>query len=247
MLLKNKVALVTGGSRGIGRAIALEFAAQGANVAIAYAGNTAAAEETLSALQELGVTARAYPCNVADFTATKALCDAVIADFGGIDILVNNAGIVKDGLILSLKEEDFDNVIAVNLKGAFNLTKHTYQHFMRKRSGRIINISSVIGLIGNAGQANYAAAKAGLLGLTKSTAKELAARGVTCNVIAPGFIDSDMTASLNEKAQAAILAAIPAHRTGSAQEVAHLAAFLASEHAAYITGQAISIDGGMHM
>lgn len=246
-MLTGKTALVTGGSRGLGRAIALKMAAEGANVAIAYAGNETAANDTVAEAQKLGVKAAAYRCDVSSFSQTEALCKQVIADFDGVDILVNNAGIVRDGLILSMKEEDFDAVLATNLKGAFNMTKHLYSHFMRKRAGRILNITSVVGLMGNAGQANYAAAKAGLIGLTKSTAKELAGRGVTCNAIAPGFIQSDMTDALSDKVKEQVLGAIPAKRMGNPEEVAALAAFLASPAGAYITGEVIKIDGGLYI
>ncbi len=247
MSLENKVALVTGASRGIGRAIALELAQAGAQVVLVYAGNETAAQETKAAIELAGGKAKTYRCDVGDFTATKALCETVIADFGGADILVNNAGITRDALILQMKEEQFDEVLATNLKGAFNMTKHLYQHFMRKRSGRIVNISSVIGLTGNAGQANYAAAKAGLVGLTKSTAKELAGRGVTCNAVAPGFIETEMTATLLEKIREKMLAEIPQQRAGTPEDVARLVAFLASDAAGYITGELIRVDGGLCM
>ena len=244
-MLQNKTAIITGGSRGIGRAIAEEFARFGANVAVVYAGNREAALEACARLGEYGVQAREYRCDVSDFSATEELVRRVIEDFGSVDILVNNAGIVKDGLILSMKEEDFDRVISTNLKGAFHMTKHLFSHFMKKRAGRIVNIASVVGLTGNAGQANYAAAKAGLIGFTKSTARELAGRGVTCNAIAPGFIETDMTAALSDKVKEKILGDIPMKRPGRPEDVARLAAFLASDSAAYITGEVIRVDGGM--
>lgn len=246
-MLKGKTAVVTGGSRGIGKAIALKLAQEGADVAIVYAGNEAAANETREALESYGVKAKAYRCDVSDDAQTKALVDAVLADFGGIDILVNNAGIVRDGLLLSMKEEDFDAVLDTNLKGAFHMIKHTYRNFMKKRGGRIINIASVSGIIGNPGQANYSAAKAGLIGLTKATAKELAGRNVTCNAIAPGFIETDMTAGLPEKAKEAAVGAIPLKRMGKPEDIAELAAFLAGDGAGYLTGEVIKIDGGLCM
>lgn len=245
MKLQGKTALITGASRGIGKAIALGMAKEGAQIALVYAGNHEAARQTEEEIKAMGVEAKAYACDVSDFSATAELVKTVLSDFGGVDILVNNAGITRDSLILSMKEEDFEQVLNTNLKGAFHMTKHLYSHFMRKRSGRIVNISSVVGLHGNAGQANYAAAKAGLIGLTQSTAKELAGRGITCNAIAPGFIESDMTAALPQKARDSILAAVPAKRAGLPEEVAALAVFLAGENAAYITGEVIRIDGGM--
>lgn len=247
MEFKDKTAIVTGASRGLGKAIALTLAQNGANIAVVYAGNHQAAQQTVQELEALQVKAKAYPCNVASFDETSALVGQVLQDFGGVDILVNNAGIVKDGLALQLKEQDYDSVLDINLKGAFNMIKHLYQHFMRKRKGRIINITSVVGLSGNAGQANYAAAKAGLVGLTKSIAKELASRGVTCNAIAPGYIQSDMTDALPEATQKSILAAVPAKKMGTPQDVGNLAAFLASDKAGYITGEIIRVDGGMCM
>ena len=247
MELAEKTALVTGGSRGIGRAVALALAARGANTAIFYAGNEAAAGETIAALEACGAKAAAYRCDVADFAATAAAVKQVEEAFGGVDILVNNAGVTRDNVMLAMSEEDFDAVVATNLKGAFNVTRHLYRQFARRRSGRVINITSVVGLCGNAGQANYAAAKAGLVGFTKSVAKELANRGVTCNAIAPGFIESDMTAALTEQQRAGALANVPMQRMGRPEDVAALAAFLASDAAAYITGQVLCVDGGMNM
>ena len=246
-MLSGKTALITGASRGIGRAIALKMAENGANVAIVYAGNEAAAKESCELAQSFGVKAQSYCCDVADFDKTKALIQAVIEDFGGIDILVNNAGIVHDALVLSMSENDFDSVIDTNLKGAFNMIKHTYTHFMRKRSGRIINITSITGVVGNAGQANYASAKAGMIGLTKSVARELAARNVTCNAIAPGFIQTDMTDKLSDKVKENVLGSIPMKKMGSPDDVANMAVFLASDNASYITGEVIKIDGGLCM
>lgn len=246
-MLKGKVALITGASRGIGRAIAIAFAREGAQVAIVYAGNHVAAEETVKKIQELGARCSAYICDVSDFDAVKTLVKRVEAEYGSIDILVNNAGITADGLCMRMKEADFDHVISVNLKGAFNMIRHAAGIFLKKRSGKIINITSVIGLMGNAGQANYAAAKAGIIGLTKSVAKEFAGRGVTCNAIAPGYIDTDMTKVLPENAKQAMEQLIPMKRSGSPEDVAELAVFLASDKAAYITGDVIAVDGGLSM
>lgn len=246
-MLKGKTALITGASRGIGKAIALQMAKNGANVAVIYAGNEAAAIEVCELARQFGVKAESYQCDVSNFEKTKQLSDTVIKEFGGIDILVNNAGIVKDTLVLSMKENDFSSVIDTNLKGAFHMIKHTYSHFMKKRSGRIINITSVIGLVGNAGQANYAAAKAGLIGLTKSVAKELAVRGVTCNAIAPGYIKTDMTDALSQNITDAVGAAIPMKKIGTPDDIANLAVFLASELAGYVTGEVIRVDGGLCM
>ncbi len=246
-MLKNKVALVTGGGRGIGRAVCLEMAASGADIAIIYSGNEAAASETAGQVRALGRRAEIYRCDVADFQQAKDTTAAVIKDFGGVDILVNNAGITRDGLILTMKPEDFAAVIGVSLVGAFNMTKCLYQQFMKRRWGRIINISSVSGLSGTAGQANYASAKAGIIGLTKTTARELASRGVTCNAIAPGYIETDMTAVLPEKVKEAAVANIPSARMGQPKDVAAAAVFLASDGAAYITGEVLRVDGGMCM
>jgi len=244
-MLKNRTAVITGGSRGIGKAIALRMAESGADIAIIYAGNEKAAAEVCEMAENFGVIARAYQCDVSSFGQSKAVCECIYSDFGGTDILVNNAGITKDGLILRMGEDDFDRVIGVNLKGAFNMTRHLSRYIMKSGSGRIINISSVSGIMGNPGQANYSAAKAGLIGLTKTTAKELAPRGVTCNAIAPGFIDTDMTAGLLQDILDNVGTLIPLKRMGRADEVASLAAFLATDSASYITGEVIRVDGGM--
>lgn len=242
-----KVAMVSGGSRGIGRAIALELAGRGMDIAVIYAGNRAAADETCRMAQDLGVNAAGYICDVADFSATLELVNRVTSELGPIYALVNNAGITRDNLAFQIKEEDFDRVVDVNLKGAFNLIRHCYGGFIRRRAGRIINISSVVGISGNAGQANYAAAKAGLIGLTKSIARELAPRGITCNAIAPGMITTDMTDVMTEKAKENMIAAIPMRRAGLPEEIAALAGFLVSDAAAYITGTVIPVDGGLSM
>ncbi|MDL2295122.1 3-oxoacyl-[acyl-carrier-protein] reductase [Ruminococcaceae bacterium OttesenSCG-928-D13] len=247
MPFQQKTALITGGSRGIGRAVALKLAALGANVAILYAGDEAAAAATVEAARAMGVQAAAHRCDVADHAATGEAAKQVVEQFGGVDILVNNAGITRDNLLLAMPEADFDRVLAVNLKGAYNLTAHLYRQFVRRRSGRIINIASVVGLMGNPGQANYAASKAGLIGFTKSIARELASRGVTCNAIAPGFIESDMTDVLPEAKREQLLGGIPMARLGAPEEVAGVVAFLAGPDAAYLTGQVISVDGGMCM
>ena len=245
MSLQGRNALVTGGSRGIGRAICLELARQGANVAVNYAGNAQAAEETAAACRELGVQAVTIRADVADAAACEAMVKEVISSFGSLHILVNNAGITRDGLTLQMKEEDFDAVLDTNLKGAFCCCKAVYRPMMRQRSGRIINMSSIVGLRGNPGPANYCASKAGLIGLTKSLAKELAARKVTVNAVAPGFIDTDMTAVLSEQAKEAMLSTIPMAKLGQPEDVAHAVAFFASDEAAYITGQVLCVDGGM--
>lgn len=246
-MLQGKTAVVTGGSRGIGKAIALQLAQCGANVAIVYAGNEAAANDTCALLKQQGVNAAAYCCDVSDFSKTEQLVHEILHDFGKIDILVNNAGIVKDALVLSMTESDFDQVLSTNLKGAFHMIKHTYRQFMKQRSGRIINITSVSGITGNAGQANYSSAKAGMIGLTKSIARELAGRGVTCNAVAPGFVDTDMTAGLPEKVKETAVATIPMKRMGKPEDVASLVAFLADDAAGYITGEVIKVDGGLCM
>ncbi|MBQ9167284.1 MAG: 3-oxoacyl-ACP reductase FabG [Oscillospiraceae bacterium] len=242
-MLKGKVAIVTGGSRGIGAAIAEKFASLGANIAVIYAGNQQAAEAVCEKCrQEYGVEARAYRCDVASFEETKAAVTAVKADFGAVHVLVNNAGITKDGLLAMMKEEAFDAVLDTNLKGAFNMIRHCTGLFLRAKEGCIINISSVSGLMGNAGQCNYSASKAGLIGLTKSVAKELAPKGIRCNAIAPGFIRTDMTGTQENNP---LLAMIPLGAMGEAEDVAEAAAYLAN--AKYVTGEVLRVDGGIAM
>lgn len=245
-MLKGKTAVITGASRGIGAAICEKLAGLGADVAVIYAGNEAAARVVCEKCAgEHGVKAMAYRCDVADFEQSKETVSRIKDDFGGVDILVNNAGINRDGLIARMKESDFDDVLNTNLKGAFNMIRHCSGIFIRARAGKIINISSVAGIMGNAGQSNYAASKAGLIGLTKSVARELASRGVTCNAIAPGFIATDMTAGFDESN--ALVASIPLGRMGTPQDVAELAAFLAGNGSDYITGEVFRVDGGIAM
>ena len=243
MSLNGKTALVTGASRGIGRAIALRLAEDGANVAVIYAGSADKAEAVVNEITALGVNAKAYRCNVADSAAVNETVKAVTNDLGKIDILVNNAGITRDGLMLRMKDEDFDAVLDTNLKGAINMIRACYSGFIRKKSGRIINISSVSGIMGNAGQANYSASKAGVIGLTKSVARELASRGITCNAVAPGFIQTDMTENLGDNNP--LLNSIPLGRMGKPEDIAAAVAFLASDSAAYITGEVLKVDGGL--
>ena len=245
MSLEGKIALVTGASRGIGRAIATELAARGAYVILNYNGSEAAADETVKAIRAAGGQAEAWQCNVADYEAAEQLINGVLEQHQRIDILVNNAGITKDNLVAKMTEADFDAVIATNLKGCFNTIKHTYRAFLKQRSGRIINMTSVSGILGNAGQANYAASKAGVIGLTKTMARELASRNITVIAIAPGFIDTDMSQAMTDAAKEATIAQIPLKRIGKPEDIAETAAFLASDKASYITGQVISVDGGM--
>jgi 3-oxoacyl-[acyl-carrier protein] reductase len=245
--LTGRVALVTGGGRGIGRAIAVALAGAGATTVINYRGNSAAAEETVSAITAAGGSAQAMQADVGVAGDVERLFKDTLAAHGRVDILVNNAGITRDTLLLRMKEDDFDQVITTNLRGVFLCTKAAFRPMSKQRGGRIINISSVIGLIGNAGQANYAAAKAGIIGFSKSTAREMAPRNITVNAIAPGFIETEMTDVLGEEARKAILETIPLSRLGQPEEVASLVCFLASDAAAYITGQTFAIDGGMVM
>ena len=247
MQLTGKTAIVTGGSRGIGRAAALTLAEAGADVAVIYAGNTAAAEETVRLIEEKGRKGLAIQCDVADEAAVTAMVKDVKKELGRIDILVNNAGITRDGLLMIMKEADWQAVLDTNLTGAFHCTKAVTRLMMKQRSGSIINITSVVGETGNAGQANYAAAKAGLIGFTKSVAKELASRNIRCNAIAPGCIETDMTAVLGEDTVDAMIKTIPMGRVAQPEEVAKAVLYLASDDASYITGQTLNVDGGMVM
>ena len=246
-MLKGKTAVVTGASRGIGRAIAIKLAKLGANIVVNYRNSVEAVQEVVKEIEALGVKALAVQCDISNFSDVESMMKQSMAEFGSIDILVNNAGITKDGLLMRMKEEEFDSVIDINLKGAFNCTRHVSAIMLKQRSGRIINISSVSGLTGNAGQVNYSSAKAGIVGMTKAVAKELASRGVTCNAVAPGYIQTDMTEGLSDKVKETIMNNIPLKRLGSAEDVASTVAFLASEEASYITGQVINVDGGMVM
>ncbi len=246
-MLKGKVALVTGGSRGIGKAIALSLAKNGANVVVNYSGNEEAAQKVVEEITALGVKAIAYKANVSSSDEVVALVKNTVDEFGSIDILVNNAGITRDGLLLRMKDADWDAVIDTNLKGVFNCIKAAAKFMTRQRNGRIINISSVVGQIGNPGQMNYVAAKAGVLGLTKTAAKELASRNITVNAIAPGFIETDMTNELNEQIRNSMLTNIPLQSFGQPDDIANAVVFLATDASRYITGQTINVDGGLVM
>lgn len=247
MLLENKGAVVTGGSRGIGRAVAEALAAEGATVAVIYAGNTKAAEDTVRTIEEAGGKAFTVQCDVADEDAVTDMVKMVHEKLGTIDVFVNNAGITRDGLLMRMKREDWDAVLSTNLTGVYNCTKAVTKIMMKQRSGSIINMTSVVGETGNAGQANYAAAKAGVIGFTKSVAKELASRNIRVNAVAPGCIDTDMTAVLSDAVKEEMIKSIPLGRTAAPEEVAQAVVFLASQKAGYITGQTLNVDGGMVM
>jgi 3-oxoacyl-[acyl-carrier protein] reductase len=244
-LLQDKVAIITGATRGIGKGIALKFAEQGANIAFTYVSSEAQANEVAAELEKLGVKARGYKSNAGSLVDTEELVDRVMVDFGNIDIVVNNAGITKDGLLMRMSEENWDDVININLKSVFNMTKAVLRVFLKNKNGSIINMSSVVGVQGNGGQSNYAASKAGIIGFTKSVAQELGSRNIRSNAIAPGFIATEMTAALDEKVVSQWLQDIPLKRAGTPEDVANVALFLASDMGAYINGQVISVCGGM--
>lgn len=244
-MLTGKNALVTGAGRGIGKAIALELAAKGAFVIVNYNGSKEAAEQTVAEIKAAGGDAVAYQCSVSDYEACGAMITALIKEYAHIDILVNNAGITRDGLLMKMSEEDFDAVINTNLKGCFNTIRHMSRYFLKQRAGKIINISSVSGILGNAGQANYSASKAGVIGLTKAVARELASRGINVNAVAPGFVETDMTDTLSDSVKENLKSQIPLGKIGHPQDIAKTVAFLASPDTDYITGQVLSVDGGM--
>lgn len=244
-MLNNKVAVVTGASRGIGKAIALTLAGYGASVVVNYNGSKDKAEEVVNEIKANGGNAISYQADISDFEAVKTMFADVIKELGKIDILVNNAGITRDNLILKMSEEDFDAVINTNLKGVFNCLKHASRIMLKQKGGRIVNISSIVGVTGNPGQTNYSAAKAGVIGMTKTLAKELGSRGITVNAVAPGYINTDMTAVLSDELKGKVTENIPLRRLGEVADIAEAVAFLASDKAAYITGQTIQIDGGL--
>lgn len=245
--MREKIAVVTGASRGIGRAIALRLAKEGAFVILNFNGSEERAREAVAEIEAAGGKAEAIGCDVSDFHGAEAFFAEIIKKYGRVDILVNNAGITRDGLLMRMSEEDFDRVIAINLKGAFNCIRHVSRQMIKQRSGRIVNISSVSGVMGNAGQANYCASKAGIIGLTKSAARELSARGITVNAVAPGFIDTEMTRVLSDQVKEHAVGQIPLGHFGRPEDIAEAVAFLASDRAGYITGQVLSVDGGMAM
>lgn len=245
MSLEGKIALVTGASRGIGRQVALTLAKKGAMVIVNYNGSQARAEDVEKEIVAEGGKAVVYGCDVSDFAKAEDMIKSIIKEYGSIDILVNNAGVTRDNLLMKMSEEDFDKVISTNLKGAFNCIKHVSRQMLRQKSGRIVSISSVVGIAGNAGQANYAASKAGIIGLTKSAAKELGSRGITVNAIAPGYVETEMTEVLSEELKEKMVENIALRRAGKPEDIANAVAFLVSEEASYITGQVISVDGGM--
>ncbi len=245
--MKDKVVVVTGASRGIGRAIAYLFGEKGATVIVNYNGSKEKAEEVVGAIEGSGGRAEAMACDVSDYGRTEAFISQIIEKYGRIDVLVNNAGVVKDGLLLKMTEEDFDRVVQVNLKGSFNCIKHVTKHMLKQRSGRIVNISSISGVMGNAGQVNYSASKAGVIGLTKATARELAPRGITVNAVAPGFIETEMTEGLSDKVKETMVGQIPLKGFGHVEDVAAAVLYLASDEAGYVTGQVLQVDGGMAM
>ncbi len=245
-LLDGKIALITGGSRGIGEAIVRKYINEGASVAFTYRSSSEKADKIVAELSKAGANIKAYQSDAADFAQAEELIKTVLADFDKIDILINNAGITQDNLIMRMSEEQWDNVITINLKSVFNLTKHVVRHMMRNRAGSIINMSSVVGVFGNAGQANYSASKAGIIGFTKSIAKEVGSRNIRCNAIAPGFIETDMTTELDDKTKETFLSGIPLKRLGQGEEVANTCLFLGSELSSYISGQTISVCGGLN-
>lgn len=246
-MLKDKIALVTGASRGIGKATALELARQGATVVVNYTSGKDAALEVQQEITAMGGQAILYPCDISQFDKVEEMITTIVKKLGRIDILVNNAGVTRDGLLMKMSEEDYDRVLDINLKGTFNTIRFASRQMMKQKAGRIINLSSVSGVLGNAGQANYSASKAGVIGLTKATARELATRGITCNAIAPGFIDTDMTRALPDSVRESVVNQIPLKEFGQVEDIANMVAYLASEKGKYITGQVINIDGGMAM